>query len=196
MINPDTPREEPTNPGMRDMVEVIKGLFNEIAARDERRAREQVAMAREQMAREERRAQREAERDFQLYRQLETSRERERREHGKELSEGRETTREPVKLRTDGIPQWPAPDGQLLPYFVFAEDFLVWLSMLGYDQVLNADPADPSISDTMDNTALRYLCAAITNQTIRTYLADNFRRQGRAAWRYLQREFGLRALAA
>ena len=128
----------------------------------------------------------ESEREF--YRQLEERRERERLEQHakeKERSEERRMTSGPIKLRTEGMPQWPAPDDRVLPYFVFAEDFVVWLSMLGYDEALTADPDDKSVSDLMDNTSLRYLCAAITNQTIRTYIADNFRRQGRAAWTYL-----------
>ena len=41
---------------------------------------------------------------------------------------------------------------------------------------------------------LRYICAAVTNQTIATYLAQAYRRSGRAAWRYLEKEFGLPSL--
>ena len=52
----------------------------------------------------------------------------------------------PEKLRTDGIPTWPPKDSRkVYPFFVFAEDFVVWLSMIGMDQVITADPSVLSV---------------------------------------------------
>ena len=67
----------------------------------------------------------------------------------------------------------------------------VWLSQIGYDEIIQAPLNDTRVSDTDDNTALRYLCAAITEQNICTHIAAQYRRQGRAAWAYLDKEFGL-----
>ena len=115
--------------------------------------------------------------------------------HREERRAEERRTAQPEKLRTDGIPKWPAEPGIVYPFFVFAEDFIVWLSMIGYDEVIQTDPDDVSgVSEKADNMALRYLCAAMTNQTISTHLADAFKRRGRAAWRYLNKEFGLPSL--
>ena len=71
------------------------------------------------------------------------------------------------------------------PYFIFSEDFEIWLGLLGYSSIIRASPDDPTIDAKSDETLLRYITAAITNPTISAYVAQNYVGKGRAAWKYL-----------
>ena len=149
------------------------------AAEAERRRAYEAALREEERAKTELRLMaRMDEREARFRETLEA----ERRERAKREAEKEERIKSekmlnaPEKLRTDGMPTWPSKhQGAVYPFFIFAEDFIVWLSMIGYDEIIKADPLDPSINDKADNTALRYLCAAINDQTICTHLADQFR---------------------
>ena len=60
----------------------------------------------------------------------------------------------------------------------------------GYDSI-----NETSVSAQDDALLLRYVCAAITQSTISTYLAQNFSGKGREAWQYMKRQFGLESLS-
>ena len=98
----------------------------------------------------------------------------------------------PDKLRLDGCPRWPPGKREAAnPFYMFAESFIVYMGLLGYGSVLEADPSDLSVSSSDDSIVLRYICAAINSSTISSYLAMQFMGKGREAWKYLQTKFGV-----
>ena len=47
----------------------------------------------------------------------------------------------PIKLRTDGMPTWPSSTRHTsLPFYIFAEDFETWISLLGFGEVIKSGP--------------------------------------------------------
>ena len=43
----------------------------------------------------------------------------------------------------------------------------------------------------MNESSLRYICAALTNPTVSTHIAQNYAGDGRKAWKQLHLQFGL-----
>ena len=81
-----------------------------------------------------------------------------------------------------------------MPYYIFAEDLKVWLSLMNhkYGEVLNVDATDNEDISPADNAiVLRYICAALSNPTVSTHIAQNYAGDGRKAWKQLHLQFGL-----
>ena len=107
----------------------------------------------------------------------------------------RHYTRGVEKLRLEGIPRWPSLDRHTnMPYYIFAEDLKVWLSLMNhkYGEVLKHDADNNDDISPADNAiVLRYICAALTNPTVSTHIAQNYAGDGRKAWKQLHLQFGL-----
>ena len=97
----------------------------------------------------------------------------------------------PRKLLLESIPRWPGTTD--LPYYCWAEDFTVAMNLLGYGASLCTDETPPAVSREEDAITLRYICAALTNHTVSTYVAQNYT-SGHAAWLYLHKTFALPSL--
>ena len=79
---------------------------------------------------------------------------------------------------------------------LFEENFLTYMKLLGFGDVLKASPDDPTVSAADDAIVLRYLCSAITQTTISTHLAQQYEGCGRAAFQYMHKRFALPSLAS
>ena len=116
-------------------------------------------------------------------------------EHTAEENKEKHYTRGVEKLRLEGIPRWPSLDRHTnMPYYIFAEDLKVWLSLMNhkYGEVLNVEATDNEDISPADNAiVLRYICAALSNPTVSTHIAQNYAGDGRKAWKQLHLQFGL-----
>ena len=93
-----------------------------------------------------------------------------------------------VKLRMEGIPRWPKPGYK---FYQWQYDWEAGMALLGIREIIKANVNDETIFPADDALAARYLVASITNTHVSAYIASNFASQGRAAYEWLEEEYGI-----
>jgi hypothetical protein len=96
------------------------------------------------------------------------------------------------KLRMEGITRWPnTRGGKSLKFYVWVDQWLAQLNLVGYAGIIKADPEDTSVSPDSDAVACRYLVASLNNEHVKEHISSTMATKGRLAFRWLCTEFGL-----